>query len=60
MMWFLLAAFVLAVVARFGRQRSRRVAVFPSHPVSTLHVDMSRKRSRRTKDALDAASSTLR
>ncbi len=62
MMWFWLAAIAiaLAVVARLGRRRSRRVAVFPSHPVSTLHVDMSRKRSRRTKDALDAASSTLR
>lgn len=60
MTWFLLAAIALAVVVRFGRQRHRRVAVFPSHPVSTLHVDMSRKQSKRTKDALDAASSTLR
>lgn len=60
MTWFLLAAFALAVVVRFGRHRRRRVAVSASHPVSTLHVGMSRKQSRRTKDALDAASSTLR
>ncbi len=60
MKWFLLATIAFAFIVRFGRLRHRRVAVFPSSPVSTLHVDMSRKRSRRTKDALDAASSTLR
>jgi hypothetical protein len=60
MKWFLLAAIVVALAARFGRLRQRRVAVFPSHPVSTLHVDMSKKQSKQTQAALDAASSTLR
>lgn len=60
MTWFLLAAVVVALAALLARRRPRRVAVFPSHPVSTLHVDMSRRQSKRTKDALAAASATLR
>jgi hypothetical protein len=59
MMWLLLAVVVLAFAIRFAR-RHRRFAVSPSDPVSTLHLDMSRKQSRETKAALDAASSTLR
>jgi hypothetical protein len=61
MTWFLLAAVVLAITARFARHRhTRGFAVSPSHPVSTLHLNLSRKHSNRTKAALDAASSTLR
>jgi hypothetical protein len=59
MTWFLLAAVALAIAVRFAR-RTRRFAVSPSHPVSTLHMDLSRKQSSKTKAALDAASSTLR
>jgi hypothetical protein len=60
MMWFVLAGIGVAVVVGLGRHRQRRVAVFPSHPVSTLHVDMSRRQSKQTQAALDAASSRLR
>lgn len=60
MKWFLLAAIVVALAIRLARQRPRRFAVSRSHPVSTLHVDMSRRQNKKTKDALDAASSTLR
>lgn len=60
MKWLLLAVVVLAFAVRFARNRHRRFAVSPSDPVSTLHLDMSRKQSRETKAALDAASSTLR
>jgi uncharacterized protein with von Willebrand factor type A (vWA) domain len=59
MMWFLLAAVALAIVVRAAR-RNRRFAVSPSFPMSTFRMDLSRKQSRRTKAALDAASSTLR
>lgn len=59
MMWFLLAAVALAIVVRVAR-RSRRFAVSPSFPISTFHMDLSRRQTRKTKAALDAASSTLR
>jgi hypothetical protein len=59
MKWLLLAVVVLAFAVRFARRRGR-FAVSPSDPVSTLHLDMSRKQSKETKAALDAASSTLR
>ncbi len=60
MMWFLLAAVALAFVVRFARRRHRPLAVSRSHPVSTLHVALSRKHSSNKKAALAAASSTLR
>jgi hypothetical protein len=60
MTWFLLAAVALAFAVRLARHRYRRFAVSPSHPVSTLHADLWRKQSKKKKDALDAASSTLR
>ncbi|HSD20692.1 MAG TPA: hypothetical protein VLC54_11675 [Anaeromyxobacter sp.] len=59
MKWLLLAVVVLGFAIRFAR-RHRHLAVSPSDPVSTLHLDMSRKQSKETKAALDAASSTLR
>ena len=60
MTWFLLAAVALALVVRFARHRHRRFVVSHSQPISTLHVNLSRKQSIKTKAALDAASSTLR
>jgi hypothetical protein len=59
MLWLVLAAVALAIVVRASR-RSRRFAVTTSYPVSTLHMDLSRKQTRKTRAALDAASSTLR
>jgi len=60
MTWFLLAAVVLVLAIRLARHGRRRFSVSRSEPVSTLHLDMSRKQSRQTRAALDAASSTLR
>ncbi len=60
MTWFLLAAVTVVFAIRLVRHRHRRDAVSPSEAVSTLHVDMSKRHSRETKAALDAASSTLR
>jgi hypothetical protein len=60
MTWLLLAAVVVAVVVRVGARRNRRFAVSPSNPISTFHMDVSRRQTRKTRDALDAASSTLR
>jgi hypothetical protein len=59
MVWLVLAAVALAVVVRASR-RGGRFAVSPSYPVSTLHMDLSKKQTRKTRAALDAASSTLR
>jgi hypothetical protein len=59
MQWVLLAAVAVLIVVRFAR-RGRRFAVSASPPVSTLTLDVSRRQSRKTKAALDAASSTLR
>ncbi len=60
MKWFLLAGLVVALAVRFARRRRRRFTVSASDPVSTLRVDMSRKQSKETRAALDAASSALR
>jgi hypothetical protein len=60
MTWFLLAAVSVIFLVRLVRRRPRRFAVSRSDAVSTLHMDMSKKQSKNTRDALDAASSTLR
>jgi hypothetical protein len=60
MTWLMLAAVVVAVVVRVGARRNRRFAVSPSYRISTLHMDLSKRQTRKTRDALDAASSTLR
>ncbi len=60
MKWFLLAGLILAIAARLARHRQRRFTVSRSDPVSTLHMDMSKKQSKKTRAALDAASSDLR
>lgn len=62
MTWFLLAAAVAVVVAVVLARRGgpRPIRVTRSEPISTLHVGASRKHSKETRSALDAASSTLR
>lgn len=60
MTYFVLAAVVAAFGFGFARRRKGRVEVAPGDPVSTLHLDMSKKQTKRTRAALDAATSTLR
>lgn len=61
MTWFLLAAAVAVVVAVvLARRGPRPIRVSRSEPISTLHVGASRKQTKETRSALDAASSTLR
>lgn len=60
MTWFLLAAVTALFAARLARRRHRRFPISQSDAVSTLHMDMSRKHTKETRAALDAASSTLR
>ncbi len=63
MVW-LIGAIVLVVVlpgaVRLARRRRELVTIFPGEPISTLHTDMSRKTSKETKAALDAATELLR
>ena len=60
MTWFLLAAVSLTLAIRLVRRRHRRGAVSPLDGVSTLHAHMSKRHTRETKAALDAATSALR
>jgi hypothetical protein len=61
MTWFLVVAAVAVIfVVRLALRRQRRFPVSRSEAVSTLHMDMSRKHTKETRAALDAASSTLR
>lgn len=62
MVWLIVAAsvagFVLLPLA--GRRRRRLFTVLPSETISTMHTHMARKRTGKTKDALDAATRVLR
>ncbi len=59
--WVLLAALsALLVLPRLARKRREQFPVLPGEPISTMRSETSRKRSNRTKAALDAASQVLR
>ncbi len=61
MTWGIVAVVVGIVgVWRMGGRRRERFTVGPSEPISTMHMSMARKRTSKTKDALDAASAVLR
>jgi hypothetical protein len=60
MTWLLLSAIALAFAVRFARRRRRIFTVAPSESISTLHLEMSRKHTTKTRAALDAATAALR
>jgi hypothetical protein len=59
---FLVALLVTIVIILAAVMRSRRksVSVFPADPVSTLHSERSKKVTKETQAALDAATRLLR
>ncbi len=60
MIWMLVVVALLVVVLpRLARRRRELVTVFPWEPISTLHTAISRKTSKETKAALDAATQLL-
>jgi hypothetical protein len=61
MLWALVGVLVSAfVLVRSGRRRRDLIEVSPSEPITTMHLELSRKRKGDTKAALDAASELLR
>ncbi len=59
MMW-LLAALASGFALRFGRRRRVLFTVLPSESISTIHVQMSKRQTAKTRAALEAATATLR
>jgi hypothetical protein len=59
MIWVVGAALAVFLLPRLLRAREI-VAVFPWQPISTLHSAWSKRTSKETKAALDAATSLLR
>ncbi len=61
MTWALLTVLVVALlVPVLSRRRRRLFTASRCDPISSLPVELSRKTSRRMKEALDAANSVLR
>jgi hypothetical protein len=60
MVWVLLAAVAFAIVLRFARRRRTLFSVVPSESISTIHVELSKRQTARTRAALDAATAALR
>jgi len=60
MIWFLLGGAMLAIAVRLLRRRRALFPVLPSEPVSTMHLELSKRQSARTRQALDVATQALR
>lgn len=60
MAWLLLAGLVFLVVRRLARRRRMPFLILPSESISTIHVEMSKKQTAKTKAALEAATAALR
>jgi hypothetical protein len=60
MRWLVLVLVLAAVLARLVRRRREVVLVSPSETISTLHTGRSKKTTKETKAALDAATRLLR
>jgi len=61
MAWLLLLVPLLViVVAVLMRRRRQTVSISSSETISTLHADLSKKATKETKAALDAATRLLR
>ena len=59
MLWLAGSFVVVLAVAALSRKRREAVTVVPGEPISTLNTDMSKKRSKEKKRALDAATQLL-
>lgn len=60
MAWALLAGVAFVLVLRFARRRRKLFTVLPSESISTIHLEMTKKQSAKTRAALDAATAALR
>jgi hypothetical protein len=62
MVWVIAAAFLVGfVLLPLTARRSRGLfTVLPSEPISTMHIHMAKKHTVSTKNALEAATRTLR
>jgi len=60
MVWAVVLVVLVFVVPRLLRRRREIVAVFPGQPLSTLNSAWSKRTSKQTKAALNAATSLLR
>ena len=60
MIWLATSALVLLVAVPLARRRRELFVVLPSETISTMHTAMSRKRTERTKFAIQAANEILR
>ncbi|HEX9288825.1 MAG TPA: hypothetical protein VF904_04800 [Anaeromyxobacteraceae bacterium] len=59
MTWLALSTFVLVFTLSLARRRRDVFVVLPSETISTMHTTMSRRRTSRTKFALQAANEIL-
>jgi hypothetical protein len=59
MTWALLAGLVLVVVVVHFRRRRKLFMVLRSEPISTMHTEMSRRHTKKTRAALEAATAEL-
>jgi hypothetical protein len=59
MAWLLLVGIAFVVVFRFARRRRTLFTVLPSESISTIHVEMTRKHTAKTRAALEAATAAL-
>ena len=60
MAWLLLAGIAFVVVLRFARRRRTLFTVLPSESISTIHVELSKRRTAKKRAALEAATDALR
>ncbi|MFL5264766.1 MAG: hypothetical protein ACJ79R_02400 [Anaeromyxobacteraceae bacterium] len=60
MSWVVLGVIVFAVIVRLAKRRRAQFTMLPSEPLSTMHLQMAKKHTSRTRAALDAATSSLR
>jgi hypothetical protein len=58
--WLLLALLVFAVTVPLARRRRMLFTVSPSESISTMHLELSKRQTAKTRAALDAATAALR
>ncbi len=60
MIWLAVLLPLVFILTRLLKRRGERVPIFPWQPISTLHTARSKKTTKETKAALDAATLLLR
>ena len=60
MIWFIVGVVVLGLAVRLLRRRRALFMVLPSESISTMHLEMSKRHSAKTRAALDVATEALR